>query len=101
MVAYWRFEGNSEIIENYEVTPRQMRSSRTLADLKGNISERTIGLLSLTVIAFRILEGMEGMESASPRPLFENHAVTTIPSRHDLFALPTSRPHWQSFRKYI
>ena len=37
-----------------------MQSSRTLADLKGNISERTIDLLSLIVITFCIVEVMEG-----------------------------------------
>ena len=49
-----------------------MRSSRTLADLKGNISGRTIDFLSLIVIAFRILEVLEGSQSASLWPLIGN-----------------------------
>ena len=49
-----------------------MRSSHTVADLKGNISERSFNFLSLIVIVFRILEVMEGSQSASLRPLFGN-----------------------------
>ena len=55
-----------------------MRSSRTLGDLKGNISERTIDFLSLIVIAFRILKVLEGSQSASLWPLFGNLSEKTF-----------------------